>query len=106
MFDHLLPFLVTSLAAVLCGVLLVVATRPELLPGTVQPFAPSASPADDTLCDQALVSTVLTDDIGWKVVTLSRLCDVEELLDCLEVSGCAEREVHTFGNSTFAVRWK
>lgn len=106
MLDHLLPILVTGLAAVLCGVLLVVATRPELLAGMVQPFAPSANPADDTLSEQAMVSTVLTDDGGWKVVTLSRLCDVEELLDCLEASGCVDREVHTFGNSTFAVRWK
>ena len=32
--------------------------------------------------------------------------DVEELLDCLEANAVAEREVHTFGNDTFAVRWR
>jgi hypothetical protein len=107
MVTDLLPFLATCLAAVVCGLVLMVATRhPALLPGTVQPFAPSADPANDTLAEQAMTSTVLSDAGNWKVVTLSRLCDVEELLDCLEASGTAEREVHTFGNSTFAVRWR
>lgn len=102
-----LPFLVTTLAAVVCGLVLMVATRrPDLLPGTVSPFAPSANPADDTLAEQAMVATVLTDSTDWKLVTLNRLCDVEELLDCLEAGNVAQREVHTFGNNTFAVRWK
>ena len=107
MTTDLLPVLVTSLAAVVCGLVLMVASRhPALLPGTVHPFAPSAHPSDETMAEQAVVSTVLSDASDWTLVTLSRLCDVEDLLDSLEVYGVAEREVHTFGNSTFAVRWR
>ena len=105
---ELLPFLATSLAAVVCGMVLMVATRhPAAQPGTVHPFAPpSLDPSADTLSNEALTPTVMSEKSEWKLVTLSRLCDVEELLDCLEVNKIAEREVHTFGNSTFAVRWR
>ncbi len=107
MTTHLLPFLVTSLAAVVSGLVLMVATRrPALSPGTVHPFAPSADPSADTMTGQVMVPTVMTEPGDWKLVTLSRLCDVEDLLDCLEANKVAEREVHTFGNSTFAVRWR
>jgi hypothetical protein len=58
------------------------------------------------MTDEAMVPTVLRDTGDWKLVTLCRLCDVEELLDCLEANHVAEREVHTFGNNTFAVRWR
>lgn len=104
--DLLLPFVVTSVAAILCGAVLVIARQPVLLPGTVHPFAPSAYPSQDTMTEEAMAPTVLRDTADWKLVTLCRLCDVEELLDCLEANHVTEREVHTFGNNTFAVRWR
>lgn len=108
MLTELLPFLVTAAAALTAGAVLMITVvrRAELLPGTAYPFAPSANPADDTLAEQAMVPTVLRDAGDWKLVTLCRLCDVEELLDCLEANNVSEREVHTFGNDTFAVRWR
>jgi hypothetical protein len=99
---------VLATSALLCGILymLAVRTAPQLRPATVFPFAPgSANPADDTLDAQAHTPTVLADD-GWKVATLHRLCDVEDLLDSLEAHGIAEREVQTMGNAEFRVRWK
>lgn len=65
-----------------------------------------ADPSEDTLCNQAVVQTAFAQSPGWKLVTLGNLRDVEDLLDCLESSRIAEREVHTFGNSSFAVRWR
>ena len=107
MFPEMLPFVVTALLTIAAAMVFVVATRhPSLLPGTVHPFAPSSDPAADTISSEVMESTVLTETGDWKLVTLNRLCDVEELLDCLEASNVAEREVHTFGNNTFAVRWR
>lgn len=103
----LLPFLITTFALLASGAALLVATRQSaLLPDTVNPFTWPAGPAQDTLTEEALVPTVLRDTGDWKLVTLCRLCDVEELLDCLEANAVTEREVHTFGNNTFAVRWR
>ena len=103
----LLPFLITTVALLASGAVLLIANRqPALLPDTVHPFARPTAPSQDTLAEDALVPTVLRDTGDWKLVTLCRLCDVEELLDCLEANAVAEREVHTFGNDTFAVRWR
>lgn len=88
---------------------MMVATRPSLLhPETVNPFEDvgSANSSDDTLCNEAVVQTVFGQKAGWKVVTLTNLSEVEDFLDCLESSRVAEREVHTLGNSSFAVRWR
>ncbi len=71
-------------------------------PGTVYPFAPVKPTAADTL---VAADTVFADD-GWSVVTLNRLCDVEDLLDSLEAHQVCEREVRVVGNSSFRVRWK
>ncbi len=65
-----------------------------------------ANPSEDTLCSESIVQTAFAQSPGWKLVTLGNLRDVEDLLDCLESSRVAEREVHTFGNSSFAVRWR
>ena len=72
-------------------------------PGTVYPFAPVKPSAADTLAADA--DTVFADD-GWSVVTLSRLSEVEDLLDSLEAHQVGEREVRVMGNSSFRVRWK
>jgi hypothetical protein len=73
----------------------------------VGPFelAPDRDRSSDTLVDQANVDTVFA-DTGWKNTTVNRLCDVEDLLDSLESHGFAEREVETFGNCKFQVRWR
>ena len=86
-----------------------VSTRPSpFQTETVNPFGAvgSANPSDDTLSCEAGVQTVFTQNTGWKLVTLTNLREVEDLLDCLESSAVAEREVHTLGNSSFAVRWR
>ncbi len=86
-----------------------VSTRPSLFQSeTVDPFGAvgSAYPSEDTLSCEADVQTTFAQNAGWKLVTLSNLREVEDLLDCLESSSVAEREVHTLGNSSFAVRWR
>ena len=86
-----------------------VSTRPSLFYAeTVNPFdaVGSADPSDDTLSCEAGVQTAFAQNAGWKLVTLTNLREVEDLLDCLESSAVAEREVHTIGNSSFAVRWR
>ena len=86
-----------------------IATRPSLFqPETVNPFndVGSANPSEDTLCCEAAVQTTFVQNAGWKLVTLTNLREVEDLLDCLESSRVVEREVHTLGNSSFAVRWR
>ncbi len=42
----------------------------------------------------------------WQVTTVADLTDAEDLLDCLEAQGVAERELVVLGNSCFAVRWR
>lgn len=84
-------------------------SRPVLFQAeTVNPFdvVGSAEPSEDTLCNEAVVQTAFAQSAGWKLVTLGNLRDVEDLLDCLESSRVVEREVHTLGNSSFAVRWR
>ena len=86
-----------------------VATRSSLFSAeTVNPFdaVSTSDPAADTLCSEALTRTQFAQSAGWKLVTLTNLREVEDLLDCLEASSVAEREVHTLGNSHFAVRWR
>ena len=43
---------------------------------------------------------------GWQRMTVSALCEAEELLDALENSGVAERELIVLGCSCFAIRWR
>jgi hypothetical protein len=42
----------------------------------------------------------------WQLATLNDLTAAEELLDCLENQGFAERELVVLGDSCFAVRWR
>ena len=42
----------------------------------------------------------------WQLATVDDLTAAEELLDCLENQGFAERELVVLGNSAFAVRWR
>ncbi len=77
----------------------------KLHAGTVYPFAPVPHTSADTLSAQVGVDTVFAVD-GWQCVTLSRLRDVEDLLDSLEMHQVSTREVAAVGNSEFKVRWK
>ena len=73
----------------------------------VNPFelAPERDISADTLVDQANVDTVFADQ-GWNNTTLNRLSDAQDLLDCLEANGFAEREFEIRGNSSYLVRWR
>jgi hypothetical protein len=42
----------------------------------------------------------------WQLATVNALSDAENLLDCLEARGFADRELVVLGNSCFAVRWR
>src|SRR5438445_8994674 len=42
----------------------------------------------------------------WQLTSVDNLTHAEELLDCLENQGYAERELIVLGNSSFAVRWR
>jgi hypothetical protein len=42
----------------------------------------------------------------WQLATVTNLRDAEDMLDCLENQGVAERELVILGNSCFAVRWR
>lgn len=42
----------------------------------------------------------------WHLTTVTDLTAAEDLLDCLENQGVAERELVVLGNSCFAVRWR
>lgn len=70
---------------------------------TVYPFAPTKPSASDTLTTAA--DTVFP-DASWSVAVLTRLSDVEDLLDYLEMHNVAEREVRVLEDNCFRVRWK
>jgi hypothetical protein len=102
----LLAGVVIAAVAALCGAMYVMAVQLTPVLAPVGPFAPgTADPSADTMAGQAEVNTVFSDD-GWKSITLSRLCDVEDLLDQLEAHHVTEREMLTLGNASFCVRWK
>lgn len=42
----------------------------------------------------------------WQLATVTDLTAAEELLDCLENQGFAERELVVLGDQCFAVRWR
>lgn len=42
----------------------------------------------------------------WQLTSVDNLTHAEELLDCLENQGYAERELVIMGNASFAVRWR
>ena len=42
----------------------------------------------------------------WHLLTVSALCDAEDLLDCLEAQGYQDRELIVLGNSSFVIRWR
>lgn len=83
-----------------------VATRSKLFKKQASPFElqPTVDPGSDTMVNQAGIETVFIDH-GWKNATLTRLCDVEDLLDSLEACGVKEREVE-MGQDSYAVRWR
>lgn len=42
----------------------------------------------------------------WQLTAVDNLTAAEDLLDCLEAHGHADRELVVLGNSSFAVRWR
>ncbi|HJZ56853.1 MAG TPA: hypothetical protein VKE74_17930 [Gemmataceae bacterium] len=61
-------------------------------------------PASDTLpCTGERAQPSGTE---WQVTTVASLSAAEQLLDCLEAQGYAEREMVILGNSSFAIRWR
>jgi len=42
----------------------------------------------------------------WQITAVEHLSAAEDMLDCLEANGIAERELIVLGNSCFAVRWR
>jgi hypothetical protein len=57
---------------------------------------------DDTLVEKR-ASRPATE---WQLTSVVDLHAAEDLLDCLEAHGYAERELVVTGNATFAVRWR
>jgi hypothetical protein len=107
----LLATVLTAAASIVTLVVLyAVATRPDAVPsGVVDPFQPAtgSDPSADTLpTGCAMSKTTPPAASEWQITTVTNLSQVEDLLDCLEAQGFAEREVLTLGNSSFAVRWR
>jgi len=78
---------------------------------TVNPFVAGeatevglADPAADTLTAEHAVTPMPAGE--WELRTVASLRDAEELLDCLERHGVAERELVILGKASFAVRWR
>jgi len=84
----------------------VVATRPYEAPALAgeNTVVGMTDPAADTLAGNHGGNACVRSD--WHLTTVSALCDAEDLLDCLETQGYAERELVVLGNSCFAVRWR
>ncbi|QDU22464.1 hypothetical protein [Urbifossiella limnaea] len=58
--------------------------------------------ASDTVADDRYA----TRPAEWQLTCVDDLSAAEDLLDCLEAHGFAERELVMTGNATFAVRWR
>jgi hypothetical protein len=99
-----ITFLIAG-AAVAIAAMCVVATRTNGEPAlagenTVVGLSDAAS---ETLAGGHFQGRARAD---WQLTTVTDLTDAEELLDCLEARGVAERELVVLGNSCFAVRWR
>ncbi len=105
----LIPTLIAFASVAVCFMFAMAVVRhPSLASETVDPFAgnrPGVS-SQDTIASEAMAQTILSDRPEWKLTMLTKLRDVEDFLDYLENHNIADREVHTLGNSSFAVRWK
>lgn len=104
----LFPFMASVIAVLMMTTLCItVAKLPALQPGTLNPFGPhQVNPSSDTLQNESLTRTVMSDEKEWQLVTMHRLSDVEDFLDMLEAHKVRERQVHTLNNTSFAVRWR
>ena len=69
-------------------------------------LSPLQTNSSDTLPISASVDVTPLPAACWHVATLANLNQVEDLLDCLEARGVAEREVVTLEDNLFAVRWR
>jgi len=102
----MLTFLLIGGAVLAITALAVTSVRPFGAADTVLAGEPVglSDPAADTLAGGTITPPPARTD--WHLATLSALCDAEELLDCLEARGYAERELVVLGNSSFTVRWR
>ncbi len=74
----------------------------------IQSHKATAAGVADSAADTkaANPSTAEPTPTEWHLVTVSALHEAEELLDCLEAHGFAERELLVLSNSCFVVRWR
>jgi hypothetical protein len=63
-----------------------------------------SDPAADTLAGHYVATPPPMGD--WQLRTLASLGEAQDLLDCLEHHGVAERELVILGKASFAVRWR
>lgn len=74
---------------------------------TVNPFTTVPPSAADTVENLgAVVKTTFVDEVAWKTRITRNLSEAEEILDSLEACGHGDRELATYGNDMFVVRWK
>lgn len=102
-----MTFLLISMAVLSAAALYMVATRssaahPALVTDNTAVGLRDA--ATDTLVGGSPMSPAASTD--WQLTTVDDLSSAEDLLDCLEANGIAERELIVLGNSCFAVRWR
>ncbi len=93
-------FIFAAAALTVAGV---VATRSPGVDAVLATEGTAVGLADeDTLAEERLTRRA-TD---WQLTCVDDLNAAEDLLDCLEAHGYAERELVVTGNATFAVRWR
>jgi len=81
----------------------VVATRSPGVHAALASQGTAVGLADEDTVAEDRVARRATD---WQLTCVDDLNAAEDLLDCLEAHGYAERELVVTGNATFAVRWR
>lgn len=95
----LTAFLVVAVALTAAGV---VATRSGVHAALASQGTVVGLADDDTLVEKRDTRRATE----WQLTCVADLNAAEDLLDCLEAHGYAERELVVTGNATFAVRWR
>ncbi|HYH68831.1 MAG TPA: hypothetical protein VD866_29330 [Urbifossiella sp.] len=81
----------------------VVATRSPGVDAVLASQGTAVGLADDDTVAEDRAARRATE---WQLTAVDDLNAAEDLLDCLEAHGYAERELVVTGNATFAVRWR
>lgn len=100
----MVAFIIVAGAAVSLTALYVMAAQAAVRPALAgeNTVVGLADPAAET-CSEAPKKRVSTE---WHLATVDNLSRAEDLLDSLEASGFADRELVVLGNSCFAVRYR